>query len=112
MDMDSHPSPQEQPSSPSTDDDTHEFAPPEPSSSTTTDRSATLSPSATSQLTSSKSVGEPATPSDSSSNVIIPRKPSDWEPWKDVLYELYIIQNQYLKDIIQIMDTWHNLRAT
>lgn len=43
---------------------------------------------------------------------IIPRKIQDWEPWKGVLYELYITQNRILRDIIGIMETKHNLRAT
>ncbi|KAH6615511.1 hypothetical protein B0J18DRAFT_281996 [Chaetomium sp. MPI-SDFR-AT-0129] len=43
---------------------------------------------------------------------IIPRKNQDWDPWKDVLYELYITQNRILRDIIGIMETKHNLRAT
>jgi len=43
---------------------------------------------------------------------IVPRKNQDWEPWKGVLYELYITQNRILRDIINIMETKHNLRAT
>ncbi|KAK4124378.1 hypothetical protein N657DRAFT_689935 [Parathielavia appendiculata] len=43
---------------------------------------------------------------------IIPRKVQDWEPWKGVLYELYITQNRILRDIIDIMETKHNVRAT
>jgi hypothetical protein len=43
---------------------------------------------------------------------IIPRKIQDWEPWKGVLYELYITQNRILRDIIGIMETKHNVRAT
>ncbi|KAK4096551.1 hypothetical protein N658DRAFT_501448 [Parathielavia hyrcaniae] len=43
---------------------------------------------------------------------IIPRKIQDWEPWKGILYELYITQNRILRDIIDIMDTKHNVRAT
>ncbi len=43
---------------------------------------------------------------------IIPRKVKDWDPWKGVLHELYITQNRILRDIIGIMETKHNLRAT
>jgi hypothetical protein len=43
---------------------------------------------------------------------IIPRRVEDWDPWKGVLYELYITQNRILRDIIGIMETKHNLRAT
>ncbi|KAL2151443.1 hypothetical protein VTH82DRAFT_6541 [Thermothelomyces myriococcoides] len=43
---------------------------------------------------------------------IVPRKNQDWEPWKGILYELYITQNRILRDIITIMETKHNLRAT
>ncbi|KAL2139401.1 hypothetical protein VTI28DRAFT_5250 [Corynascus sepedonium] len=43
---------------------------------------------------------------------IVPRKNQDWEPWKGILYELYITQNRILRDIINIMETKHNLRAT
>lgn len=43
---------------------------------------------------------------------IIPRKAEDWDPWKNVLYELYITQNRILRDIINIMDTTYNLKAT
>ena len=43
---------------------------------------------------------------------IIPRKIEDWDPWKGVLHELYITQNRILRDIIGIMETKHNLRAT
>ncbi|KAL2163570.1 hypothetical protein VTH06DRAFT_5628 [Thermothelomyces fergusii] len=53
-------------------------------------------------------VKEPPTPG----QPIVPRKNQDWEPWKDILYELYIIQNRILRDIITIMETKHNLRAT
>ncbi|KAK4152379.1 hypothetical protein C8A00DRAFT_16285 [Chaetomidium leptoderma] len=42
----------------------------------------------------------------------IPRRIDDWEPWKNVLYELYITQNRILRDIIGIMETKHNIRAT
>lgn len=55
-----------------------------------------------SQLKSPPTPGQP----------IIPRKNQDWDPWKDVLYELYITQNRILRDIIGIMETKHNLRAT
>jgi hypothetical protein len=43
---------------------------------------------------------------------IVPRKTEDWDPWKSVLYELYITQNRILRDIIGIMEAKHNLRAT
>ena len=43
---------------------------------------------------------------------IIPRRIEDWEPWKSILHELYITQNRILRDIIGIMDTKHNLKAT
>lgn len=43
---------------------------------------------------------------------IIPRKAEDWDPWKSILHELYITQNRILRDIINIMDTTYNLRAT
>jgi hypothetical protein len=43
---------------------------------------------------------------------IIPRKIEDWDPWKAILHELYITQNRILRDIIGIMETKHNLRAT
>lgn len=42
----------------------------------------------------------------------VPRRAEDWEPWKGVLHELYITQNRILRDIIVIMDTNYNLRAT
>ncbi|KAL2176527.1 uncharacterized protein P884DRAFT_260548 [Thermothelomyces heterothallicus CBS 202.75] len=51
---------------------------------------------------------EPPTPG----QPIVPRKNQDWEPWKGILYELYITQNRILRDIITIMETKHNLRAT
>lgn len=44
--------------------------------------------------------------------LIVPRRPDDWEPWKDVLHELYIAQNRILRDIIDIMETKYGLRAT
>jgi hypothetical protein len=47
-----------------------------------------------------------------SPNPIIPRRAEDWEPWKTILHELYITQNRILRDIITIMDTNYNLRAT
>ncbi|KAM7218867.1 hypothetical protein V8F06_005747 [Rhypophila decipiens] len=43
---------------------------------------------------------------------IIPRKAEDWDPWKSILHELYITQNRILRDIINIMDTTYNLKAT
>ncbi|KAK0611033.1 hypothetical protein B0T14DRAFT_529509 [Immersiella caudata] len=43
---------------------------------------------------------------------VIPRRAEDWEPWKTILHELYITQNRILRDIINIMDTNYNLRAT
>ncbi|KAK5659193.1 hypothetical protein OQA88_1283 [Cercophora sp. LCS_1] len=47
-----------------------------------------------------------------SSNPIIPKRADDWEPWKGILHELYITQNRILRDIILIMETTYNLRAT
>ncbi|KAK4192357.1 hypothetical protein QBC35DRAFT_247622 [Podospora australis] len=43
---------------------------------------------------------------------VVPRRIEDWEPWKAVLHELYISQNRILRDIIQIMETNYNLKAT
>ncbi|KAL2261658.1 hypothetical protein VTK26DRAFT_3673 [Humicola hyalothermophila] len=43
---------------------------------------------------------------------IIPRRVEDWEPWKGVLHELYITQNRILRDIIGIMDSKYNVKAT
>lgn len=43
---------------------------------------------------------------------IIPRRIEDWEPWKGVLHELYITQNRILRDIIGIMDSKYNVKAT
>ncbi|KAK3690093.1 hypothetical protein B0T22DRAFT_462982 [Podospora appendiculata] len=43
---------------------------------------------------------------------LIPRKAEDWEPWKSILYELYITQNRILREIINLMDTTYNLKAT
>lgn len=43
---------------------------------------------------------------------VVPRRIEDWEPWKGVLHELYITQNRILRDIITIMETEYNLRAT
>ncbi|SPQ24872.1 5f219bd1-df1e-450b-ab3b-ff7bf2769211 [Thermothielavioides terrestris] len=43
---------------------------------------------------------------------IVPRKVEDWEPWKDILHQLYITQNRILRDIIGIMETKYNVRAT
>ncbi|KAK3384942.1 hypothetical protein B0H63DRAFT_432483 [Podospora didyma] len=42
----------------------------------------------------------------------VPRRAEDWEPWKGVLHELYITHNRILKDIIVIMETTYNLKAT
>lgn len=43
---------------------------------------------------------------------VVPRRIEDWEPWKGVLHELYITQNRILRDIITIMETEYNIRAT
>lgn len=51
--------------------------------------------------------GSPPSP-----NPIIPKRADDWEPWKSILHELYITQNRILRDIILIMETTYNLRAT
>ncbi|KAK4229262.1 hypothetical protein QBC38DRAFT_119986 [Podospora fimiseda] len=48
----------------------------------------------------------------STPNAIIPRRVEDWEPWKSVLFNLYITQNRILRDIIEYMDTTFNLKAT
>ncbi|KAL1843452.1 hypothetical protein VTJ49DRAFT_1562 [Mycothermus thermophilus] len=42
----------------------------------------------------------------------MPRRVEDWEPWKSILYDLYITQNRILRDIIDIMEKKHNLHAT
>lgn len=47
-----------------------------------------------------------------SSHPVVPRRIEDWEPWKGVLHDLYISQNRILRDIIQIMETNYNLKAT
>lgn len=60
-----------------------------------------------SKVSSSKNRDSP-----SPGNPVIPRRAEDWEPWKQVLHELYISQNRYLRDIIVIMETNYNLRAT
>ncbi|KAK0665313.1 hypothetical protein QBC41DRAFT_15687 [Cercophora samala] len=43
---------------------------------------------------------------------IVPRRVEDWDPWKGLLHELYITQNRILRDIIQLMETNYNLKAT
>ncbi|GAB1317443.1 hypothetical protein MFIFM68171_07653 [Madurella fahalii] len=43
---------------------------------------------------------------------VVPRRIEDWEPWKAVLHDLYITRNRILRDIISIMETEYNLRAT
>lgn len=43
---------------------------------------------------------------------MIPRKAEDWEPWKSVIHQLYIVQNHILKDIIVIMENTYNFKAT
>ncbi|KAK4170823.1 hypothetical protein QBC36DRAFT_112860 [Triangularia setosa] len=43
---------------------------------------------------------------------IVPRRVEDWDPWKGLLHELYIAQNRILRDIIQLMETNYNLKAT
>lgn len=59
---------------------------------------------------SSRENGSQSPPS--SPNPIIPRKAEDWEPWKNILHDLYITKNIILRDIIVIMDQTHNVRAT
>ncbi|KAK3940914.1 hypothetical protein QBC46DRAFT_259902 [Diplogelasinospora grovesii] len=44
--------------------------------------------------------------------VKIPRTPDDWEPFKEILTDLYITQNRILRDVIVIMETEHDFRAT
>jgi hypothetical protein len=58
--------------------------------------------SKTAHLRESQAPGQP----------IVPRKIEDWEPWKSVLHELYITQNRILREIIGIMETKYNVRAT
>ena len=43
---------------------------------------------------------------------IVPRRVEDWEPWKEILHELYIAQNRILRDIIEYMEAKYNLKAT
>ncbi|KAK3947687.1 Clr5 domain-containing protein [Pseudoneurospora amorphoporcata] len=43
---------------------------------------------------------------------MIPRKPEDWEPWKNIIHQLYIVQNHILKDIIVIMENTYHFKAT
>lgn len=43
---------------------------------------------------------------------MVPRKADDWEPWKNIIHQLYIVQNHILKDIIVIMESTHNFKAT
>ncbi|KAK3388465.1 Clr5 domain-containing protein [Sordaria brevicollis] len=43
---------------------------------------------------------------------MVPRKAEDWEPWKSVIHQLYIVQNHILKDIIVIMENTYNFKAT
>ncbi|KAL2017197.1 hypothetical protein VTK56DRAFT_2517 [Thermocarpiscus australiensis] len=59
-------------------------------------------PSKAALLRASQSPGQP----------VVPRRVEDWEPWKDILHELYITQNRILRDIINIMETKYNLKAT
>ncbi|KAK3990918.1 hypothetical protein QBC44DRAFT_237995 [Cladorrhinum sp. PSN332] len=47
-----------------------------------------------------------------SPNAIVPRRIEDWEPWKGILFNLYITQNRILREIIEYMDTAFNLKAT
>lgn len=47
-----------------------------------------------------------------SPHAIIPRRAEDWDPWKSILYSLYITENRILRDIIEIMDQRYNLKAT
>lgn len=43
---------------------------------------------------------------------MVPRKAEDWEPWKNVIHQLYIVQNHILKDIIVIMEDTYRFKAT
>lgn len=43
---------------------------------------------------------------------VVPRKPEEWDVWKPTLHQLYITQNRILRDIIGIMETKYNVRAT
>ncbi|EDO64878.2 hypothetical protein GE21DRAFT_9708 [Neurospora crassa] len=43
---------------------------------------------------------------------MVPRKAEDWEPWKNVIHQLYIVQNHILKDIIVIMENTYHFKAT
>ncbi|KAK3496023.1 Clr5 domain-containing protein [Neurospora crassa] len=43
---------------------------------------------------------------------MVPRKAEDWEPWKNVIHQLYIVQNHILKDIIVIMENTYQFKAT
>lgn len=48
----------------------------------------------------------------SPSTSIVPRGAEEWDPFKDVIYDLYITQNIILKDVMAIMEKEHNLKAT
>ena len=45
-------------------------------------------------------------------SLMVPRKAEDWEPWKNVIHQLYIVQNHILKDIIVIMENTYHFKAT
>lgn len=48
----------------------------------------------------------------SPSTSIVPRGAEEWDPFKDIVYDLYITQNIILKDVMAIMEKEHNLKAT
>jgi len=81
-------------------------------------KQASTSPTSGRQLKSTKLTAKSiasvsrASAGHSSHLPIIPRKAEDWDPWKTILHELYITQNRILRDIINIMDTTYNLKAT
>lgn len=101
---------QEDDSSPSPESDKarmlHHRPPPKFSSAAARKRAAAMSPiSASSKTSSSKG-------SESPSTAMIPRRAEDWEPFKDIIRDLYLTQNVILNDVMIIMDRKHNLKAT
>ncbi|KAK1830411.1 hypothetical protein QBC39DRAFT_260932 [Podospora conica] len=74
---------------------------------------ATKSPSMTSDSSDTPgSPGSPDTPGSSSSGLFVPRRAEDWEPYKEILFDLYIKKNIILKEVIVTMEQKHNLKAT
>ncbi|KAK2073438.1 hypothetical protein P8C59_007723 [Phyllachora maydis] len=47
-----------------------------------------------------------------SATPIIPKQPRDWEPWKPILEELYMHQNCILREVMDVMESSYNVRAT